>query len=318
MHSMPKLYISPGLSERVHLALTRRLENFMAGASGSAIPTEMNAAENPTIPGPGTLGESGFEHGEHGHQDDQSKSPVIDSKEDEERGRSRSPRPKLNVPEPNPESPLEVLSACTSLAVGVTSMVAALKTSSEKFDVLIGNTQSLQNDLFRSMDVLAKSIASMSHSVESLAGGVTYNTSRVGALCGEFQKARKHLEWSMNRTFGDMMKEAVSKGTEDASRTTAILEQLFEAMDRFQENIKEVARTMEAVGTPAPVQESELGPPMPPTGHVGTPITPGTPFLHPWHLQLHLHNHPQPWQWPHSLDNRQQRWVNHPWGIQRT
>ncbi|CAL1158681.1 unnamed protein product [Cladocopium goreaui] len=137
----------------------------------------MNAAENPTIPGPGTLGESGFEHGEHGHQDDQSKSPVIDSKEDEERGRSRSPRPKLNVPEPNPESPLEVLSACTSLAVGVTSMVAALKTSSEKLEVLIGNTQSLQNDL-----------------------------------------VRKHLEWSMNRTFGDMMKEAVSKGTEDASR----------------------------------------------------------------------------------------------------
>ena len=250
MHSMPKLYISPGLSERVHLALTRRLENFMAGTSGSAIPTEMNAAENPTIPGPGTLGESGFEHGEHGHQDDQSKSPVIDSKEDEERGRSRSPRPQLNVPEPNPESPLEVPSACTSLAVGVTSMVAALKTSSEKLEVLIGNTQSLQNDLVRSMDVLAKSIASMSHSVE----------------------------WSMNRTFGDMMKEAVSKGTEDASRTTAILEQLFEAMDRSQENIKEVARRMEAVGTPAPVQESEFGPPMPPTGHVGTPITPGTPI----------------------------------------
>ena len=46
------------------------------------------------------------------------------------------------------------------------------------------------------MDVLAKSIAGMSHSVESLAGGVSYNTSRVGALSGEFQKIRKHLEWS--------------------------------------------------------------------------------------------------------------------------
>ena len=116
-------------------------------------------------------------------------------------------------------------------------------------------------------------------------------------------------------------------GTEDASRTTAILEQLFEAMDRFQENIKEVARRMEAVGTPAPVQESEFGPPMPPTGHVGTPITPGTPISGnmatgvlspPMAPAVAPPQPPQPWQWPHSLDIRQQRWVNHPWGIQRT
>ena len=66
------------------------------------------------------------------------------------------------------------------------------------------------------------------------------------------------------------------KGSEDTSRTTAIFEQLFEAMDRFQENIKEVARRMETRGIPAPMQEkgSEYGPPMPPTGHV-TPMTPG-------------------------------------------
>ena len=51
MHSMPKLYISPGLSERVHLALTRRLESFMAGASGSAMPAEMGTVEIPTVPG---------------------------------------------------------------------------------------------------------------------------------------------------------------------------------------------------------------------------------------------------------------------------
>jgi len=219
------------------------------------------------------------EHGEHQDGDEQDKSPASENKEDDELDRSRSPRRKLNVPEPNPDSPLEVLSACISLAVGVTSMVAALKTSSEKLEVLIGNTQSLQNDLVRSMDTLAKAITGMSQSVESLAGGVSYNTSRVGALCGEFQKVRKHLEWSMNRTFGDLMKESMSKGTEDASRMTAILEQLFEAMDRFQENIKEVARRIESVKIPAPVQEreSEFGPPMPPTGHV-TPITPGAPI----------------------------------------
>ena len=270
---MPKLYISPGLSERVHLALTRRLESFMAGASGSAMPAEMGTVEIPTVPG--VPDATVAEQNEHQDRDDHGNSPASENKENEERDRSRSPRG-LNVPEPNPDNPLEVLSACASLAVGVTSMVAALKTSSEKLEVLIGNTQSLQNDLVRSMDTLAKAIHGMSQTVESLAGGVSYNTSRVGALCGEFHKVRKHLEWSMNRTFGDMMKEAAAKGSEDTSQTTAIFEQLFEAMDRFQENIKEVARRMETMGIPAPMQEkgSEYGLPMPPTGHV-TPMTPG-------------------------------------------
>jgi methyl-accepting chemotaxis protein len=211
----------------------------MAGASGSAMATVA-------------------EQNEHQDRNDHGNSPASENKEDEERDRSRSPRHKLNVPEPNPDNPLEVLSACASLAVGVTSMVAALKTSSEKLEVLIGKTQSLQNDSVRSMDTLAKAIRGMSQTVESLAGGVSYNTSRVGALCGEFQKVRKHLEWSMNRTFGDMMKEATAKGSEDTSRTTAIFEQLFEAMDRFQENIKEVARRMETMGIPAPMQEKGM------------------------------------------------------------
>ena len=181
----------------------------MAGASGSAKPAEMGTVEIPTVPG--VPDATVAEQNEHHDRDDHGSSPASENKENEERDRSRSPRG-LNVPEPNPDNPLEVLSACASLAVGVTSMVAALKTSSEKLEVLIGNTQSLQNDLVRSMDTLAKAIQGMSQTVESLAGGVSYNTSRVGALCGEFQKVRKHLEWSMNRTFGDMMKEAAAKG----------------------------------------------------------------------------------------------------------
>ena len=72
---MPKLYLGPGLSQRVHQALTRRLESFMAGASGSAVPAEMNTAENPRLPGAERVSDSGSEQGEHGHQDDHSKSP---------------------------------------------------------------------------------------------------------------------------------------------------------------------------------------------------------------------------------------------------
>ena len=102
---MPKLYISPGLSERVHLALTRRLESFMAGAYGTAIPAEMGRGENPAVPGAHC--EAVSEPGEHVHQDEQSKSPVRDSKEDEERGGSRSPRPRFEVPEPNQRARLK-------------------------------------------------------------------------------------------------------------------------------------------------------------------------------------------------------------------
>ena len=84
------------------------------------------------------------------------------------------------------------------------------------------------------MDVLAKSITGMSHSVESLAGGVSYNTSRVGALSGEFQKIRQHLEWSMNRTFSDMQKESLAKGSEDSGRMASALEGLYEGIDKFR------------------------------------------------------------------------------------
>ena len=115
----------------------------------------------------------------------------------------------------------------------------------------------------------------MSHSVESMTGGVSYNTSRVGAMCGEFQKVRKHLEWSLDRSLGDLAKEASKKRAEDAKQVNDLLQQLFEAMDRFQENIKEVAHRMECLKLPAavPEKESEFGPAMAPTGHV-TPMTP--------------------------------------------
>ena len=47
--SMPKLYLGPGLSQRVHQALTRRLERFMANAAIPAAP-EFPLSENPPLP----------------------------------------------------------------------------------------------------------------------------------------------------------------------------------------------------------------------------------------------------------------------------
>ena len=46
--SMPKLYLGPGLSQRVHRALSQRLERFMANAALPAAP-EFPLSENPPL-----------------------------------------------------------------------------------------------------------------------------------------------------------------------------------------------------------------------------------------------------------------------------
>ena len=272
---MPKLYLGPGLSQRVHQALTRRLESFMANTS---MPSEVPPTENPAVPGHGANMESGSAAGsEQGdqampHQEEGSKSPM--DRPDEEEDRSRSPR--LRVPEPDPNNPAEILASCTTLAIGVTSMIGALKNSSEKLEILINNSQTLQQDLCRSLETVATAVTNMSRAVESLTSGVSYNTGRVGAVCGEYQKLRKHLEWSLDRSLSDVMKENAKKKAESGKEWKGLMDQLLEAMDRLQENIKAVAHRMESLQIPTVQEkESEFGPALMPTGHV-TPMTPAT------------------------------------------
>ena len=181
---------------------------------------------------------------------------------------------KLSVPEPNPDNPAEVLAACTTLAIGVTSMIGALKNSSEKLEMLINNTQTLQQDLVRSLETVATAVTNMSRAVESLSAGVSYNTGRVGAVCGEYQKLRKHLEWSLDRSLSDVMKENAKKKSESGKGMKDLMDQLFEAMDRLQENMRAVAHRLESLKIPTVQEkESEFGPALPPTGHM-TPMTP--------------------------------------------
>ena len=73
--------------------------------------------------------------------------------DNEERERSRSPRSRFgfDVKEPNPGNPVEVMAACSSLGVGLVSMVGALKSNGEKMESLLEHTQALQTDLVKSM-----------------------------------------------------------------------------------------------------------------------------------------------------------------------
>ena len=92
--SMPKLYLGPGLSQRVHRALSQRLERFMANAAVPAAP-EFPLSENPPLSAQAgavdTESEKGDEQGIP-HPEEGNKSPA--DKEERDDDRSRSPRPR--------------------------------------------------------------------------------------------------------------------------------------------------------------------------------------------------------------------------------
>ena len=298
--SMPKLYLGPGLSQRVHRALRQRLERFMANAAAPA-ETAFPVSENPPIPAQtGTVdleSEKGEEQGAH-HSDEGNKSPADkedkEDKEEREAGRDddRSRSPRLRMHEPfDPNDAADLLSSTTGLAVGITSMFAALKGSTDRLDTLIKSTHTLQQDLCRSLEAVGEAVNNTARASESLAAGVNHNTSRVGAVVGEYTKLKKHLEWALNVSMGDVLKKNNQNRAERDQSQKEVMDQLYEAMDKLQENMKLVAERIEK-GTPtegAPVYD----PPQPPMGHPGmsqsspstAPLTPAPGVsLGPSHL----------------------------------
>jgi hypothetical protein len=163
------------------------------------------------------------------------------------------------------------------MAIGVTSMVGALKSLSEKLEILIQQSQNLQKDLCRSLETVSSAVNNMARGIETLAAGVNYNTGRVGAVCGEYTKLKKHLEWAMDVSMGEVLKKNAKNRTERDQALKEVMDQLFESMDKLQENLQKIAVRIENApvgheGTPG------YDPPQPPTGHLGSPsVTPLTP-----------------------------------------
>ena len=150
-------------------------------------------------------------------------------------------------------------------------MIGALKNSSEKLEILINNSQTLQQDLCRSLETVASAVTNMSRAVESLTAGVSYNTGRVGAVCGEYQKLRKHLEWALDKSLSEVLKGNAKIKSERGQALKDLMDQLFEAMNLLQENLQKIASRLEQ----APVgheKAMDYGPALPPTGHMGIPI----------------------------------------------
>jgi hypothetical protein len=86
------------------------------------------------------------------------------------------------------------------------------------------------------------------------------------------------MEWGFNRALSDLHKENLSKNDENTGKVISTVESLYEGVDKFQENLREIVSKMEELKQPpaseAVAHESELAPAIPPTGFSGTPTTP--------------------------------------------
>ena len=214
----------------------------MANAAAPAA-TEFPLSENPPLTAQaGTAEMESEKEGDQAtaHHEEGNKSPADkEDKEEREAGRDddRSRSPRLRMQEPfDPNEATDLLSSTTGLAVGITSMVAALKGSTDKLETLIKSTHTLQQDLCRSLEAVGAAVNNMARASESLAAGVNHNTSRVGAVVGEYNKLKKHLEWAMDVSMGEVLKKNAKNRTERDQALQDLMTQLFESMDKLQEN----------------------------------------------------------------------------------
>ena len=339
---MPKLYLGPGLSRRVHQALTRRLEQFMAAnVAAPAAPAapaavgEFPVSENPPLSlqagAVDTESEKPDDQDAHMHGEDNRSPADKEDKEERDAGRDddRSRSPRLRMQEPfDPNEATDLLASTTGLAVGITSMVAALKGSTDKLETLIKSTHTLQQDLCRSLEAVGAAVNNMARASESLAAGVNHNTSRVGAVVGEYTKLKKHLEWCMDVSMGDVLKKNAKNRTERDQALQDLMTQLFESMDKLQENMQKIAVRIEK----APVGQEgtmDYDPPQPPMGHLGIPsVTPLTPApglavlalgsrlhrrYHPWCHQSPWYHRSHPFLWRSLRATVRLRWGSYRW-----
>ena len=280
LQSMPKIYnLAPGLSNRVHRALLNRVARFMANAESSVHEEApgLPMTENPPV-GPGgtnTEGENDNQDGQenqHPPPGEEQKTPTERGDED---GRDRSRSPRLRSPNADLDDTKGLLASTTGLSVSITTLVASLKGVVTRMDTVLEQTQKGHADLTRSMETVGKAIQGMSHSIESLSGGVSYHASRTGAMVGEVTKLRKHLEWCMNVEMKATL-EANQEGRKIRDEAQQdLMNQLCEAMDLLQNNIRGIAEKFEKAG--AHSDKAEYDPPCAPTGEVPpkAPMTPG-------------------------------------------
>ena len=284
---MPKLYLGPGLSRRVHQVLTRRLEQFMAAnVAAPAVPAapaaegEFPVSENPALTAQaGTAETESEKEGEqdtaHMHGEDKEDKEERDAGRDDDR--SRFPRLRMQEPFDHNEA-TDLLTSTTGLAVWITSMFAALKGSTDKLETLIKSTHTLQQDLCRSLEAVGAAVNNMARASESLAAAQHQPRG-----CGRWgiQQVEEAPGVAMDVSMGEVLKKNAKSRTERDQALQDVMTQLFESMDKLQENMQKIAVRIEK----APVSQEgtmDYDPPQPPMEHLGMsqgspPAAPMTP-----------------------------------------
>ena len=252
-----------------------------APAAPSTERVEFPVSENPALPAPALPAQTGATETDSEKEKDQDTIHV--DGEDKEEGdtgrdddRSRSPRLRRHHESFDPNEAADLLSSTTGLAVGITSMVAALKGSTDKLEILIKSTHTLQSDLCRSLEAVGEAVTNMARASESLAAGVNHNTSRVGAMVGELTKLKKHVEWSLDVSMKDTLRDNKKGRLERDQSLQDIMSQLQESMDKLQENLKLVAERIERAAPQAEVPPG-YDPPLAPMDPPLAPMTPAGP-----------------------------------------
>ena len=272
-----------------------------ANVAGSATPAapavpmaegELPLSENPPLTAQTGVAETDSEKEKEQdtiHVDGEDKDEGDAGRDDD---RSRSPRLRRHHESFDPNEAADLLSSTTGLAVGITSMVAALKGSTDKLEILIKSTHTLQSDLCRSLEAVGEAVTNMARASESLAAGVNHNTSRVGAMVGELTKLKKHVEWSLDASMKDTLRDNKKGRLERDQSLQDIMSQLQESMDKLQENLKLVAERIERATPPAeirgtppaetpPAYDPPLAPMDPPLAPMDPPLAPMTPAMAP-------------------------------------
>ena len=107
-------------------------------------------------------------------------------------GISHSPRaramgtvPEVPIINPDPADAQHILASCASLAVGLTQAVAGIRWNTGELTSVADGVcvERYGEDLRKSMEGF------------SVAGGVSYNTSRTGAVAREIKSTRQLMEW---------------------------------------------------------------------------------------------------------------------------
>ena len=259
-HKLMRLYIRPGLSARVVVALQNRLRQAMSdgnGAHAAASPVRESDREERPRSRSRARGEEGTEQHvpEEEHREEGEDAPEIS--ESAKKGASR----------------LELMNqvvACTK----------ALSSASEDISIVLNELKWTRKEMTDGYKVLAEQIDSTCKAIVTMGASVAHQSSEITRMLRAFDKHAGVVKWAL-KTNAPLEQSIQGISTD----VTAKMEQLEGRLGLAFENVsKGMVQLIEAIqnppGTPSVLQGGRFPPPFPiptqGTGGQNVPVPPGS------------------------------------------